>query len=341
MHFLKALPFGLVSMYCKKRDRHCAYRPVASIGGRSLEPAAMIKRILKLYKNDSVRVRARCDGKVLVSAMSQGTKPSDLNREMENGPSGSSGPSTNEKKGRIQSTHLNTTVKIAVERNTNPSLPTRVFKRIYVCLGALKPGFRACKRELLGLDCAFIKGSFPGQVLVVVGVDSTNDIFPLAYALVEAETCWNIALNDRVAQPIEAWVGRPKKKRKRSKHEDELFVKDGKLSKKGRTITYQSCGNIGHNMATCKDRVKSFSKMILNLGEGVADCEEKESIVKDEAKRERSVVWFGMFLMFELVWKVYTASAAKIINIAGSCIYAAKTDLVYLVFRGQGGWLKT
>ncbi|GJY17275.1 hypothetical protein Tco_0388766 [Tanacetum coccineum] len=32
MHFRKASPFGLVSMYCKNRDRHCAYRPVASIG---------------------------------------------------------------------------------------------------------------------------------------------------------------------------------------------------------------------------------------------------------------------------------------------------------------------
>ncbi|GJX80962.1 hypothetical protein Tco_0329111 [Tanacetum coccineum] len=42
MHFRKASPFGLVSMYLKKRDRHCAYRPVASIGGRSLKPAAMM-----------------------------------------------------------------------------------------------------------------------------------------------------------------------------------------------------------------------------------------------------------------------------------------------------------
>ncbi|GJS79515.1 crooked neck-like protein 1 [Tanacetum coccineum] len=47
-------------------------------------------------------------------------------------------------------------------------------------------------------------------------------------------------------------VGRPRKKRKRSKHKDEPFVKDGKLSRKGRTITCQSCGNTGHNKATCK-----------------------------------------------------------------------------------------
>nr|GEY41453.1 hypothetical protein [Tanacetum cinerariifolium] len=81
--------------------------------------------------------------------------------------------------------------------------------------------------------------------------------------------CWNMALNDQVTPPPKAWVnpcywlttwretyshkvGRPKKKIKRSKHEDEPFVKDGKLSKKRRTITCQSCGNIGHNKATCK-----------------------------------------------------------------------------------------
>ncbi|GKB85907.1 hypothetical protein Tco_0958179, partial [Tanacetum coccineum] len=43
MHFRKASPFGLVSMYRKNRHRHCAYRHVASIGGRSLDPAAIIE----------------------------------------------------------------------------------------------------------------------------------------------------------------------------------------------------------------------------------------------------------------------------------------------------------
>ncbi|GKE36113.1 hypothetical protein Tco_1455435, partial [Tanacetum coccineum] len=47
-------------------------------------------------------------------------------------------------------------------------------------------------------------------------------------------------------------VGRPRKKRKRSKHKDEPFVKDGKVSRKGRTITCQSCENTGHNKAICK-----------------------------------------------------------------------------------------
>ncbi|GKB96416.1 heat stress transcription factor B-4-like protein, partial [Tanacetum coccineum] len=94
----------------------------------------------------------------------------------------------------LQSTNPNTTVKIVVKRNTDPSLPTRVFQRIFVCLGALKLGFRPRRRDLLGLDGAFMKGPFLGQVLVAVGLDSNNGIYPLAYALVEAETksswCW-------------------------------------------------------------------------------------------------------------------------------------------------------
>ncbi|GKC25071.1 heat stress transcription factor B-4-like protein [Tanacetum coccineum] len=453
-------------------------------------------RNLKLYKNDSVRIRARCEGKVHVFIMSQGTRPTGPNHEMEAGPSGSSGPTTRSKKNKntgtnvdsqaspsfldahdkgdlcpwvleikhctykflsekifeqvrvnpdipvkavqdqlqrelevqismskafrakakaereirgdhvlqysmlrdyvveLQSTNPNTTVKIAVERNTNPSLPTR--------------------------------GPFPGQVLVAVGLDSNNGIYPLAYALVEAESksswCWFLqclgddiylhpnsnftfisdrqkgiipaiktvypsaehryclrhihesmkqgwcgqaykdllwraasatnvrdfekcmlelkTMNPKAHEllnkiPAEHWarsyfqvepnliycsttsvreycikrivnvqgfidkyttpltptatrimestkkeahlmkvqwngankyqvsdslgdqcvvdvVGRPKKKRKRSKHEDEPFVKDGKLIRKGRTITCQSCGNTGHNKATCK-----------------------------------------------------------------------------------------
>ncbi|GJX74177.1 hypothetical protein Tco_0312772 [Tanacetum coccineum] len=89
---------------------------------------------------------------------------------------------------KLQSTNPNTTVKIAVERNIDPSLPTRVFQRIYICLRALKLDFKDCRRDLLGLDGAFMKGPFLGQVLVAVGLDSNNGIYPLAYALVEAKT---------------------------------------------------------------------------------------------------------------------------------------------------------
>nr|GEX55361.1 transposase, MuDR, MULE transposase domain protein [Tanacetum cinerariifolium] len=73
-------------------------------------------------------------------------------------------------------------------RNIDPSLPTRVFKRIYVWLEALKLRFTVCKRQLLGLDGAFRKGPFSCHVLAVVGLDSNNGIYPLAYVLVEAKS---------------------------------------------------------------------------------------------------------------------------------------------------------
>ncbi|KAI3704867.1 hypothetical protein L1987_75096 [Smallanthus sonchifolius] len=64
----------------------------------------------------------------------------------------------------------------------------RQFRRIYICLHALKEGFKICRRELLGLDGCFMKGPFPGQILTAVGVDANNGIYPVAYALVESET---------------------------------------------------------------------------------------------------------------------------------------------------------
>ncbi|GKC60418.1 hypothetical protein Tco_1088016 [Tanacetum coccineum] len=56
------------------------------------------RRNLKLYKNDSVRIRARCDGKVLVFTMSQGTGPTGPNCGIEVGLSGSSNLRTRSKK---------------------------------------------------------------------------------------------------------------------------------------------------------------------------------------------------------------------------------------------------
>ncbi|KAK9067620.1 hypothetical protein SSX86_011731 [Deinandra increscens subsp. villosa] len=79
------------------------------------------------------------------------------------------------------------TLLIQVEAEGNPESSTRVFKRVYVCLKAMKDGFKACQRELLGLDGAFMKGPYPGQLLTAVGVDPNNCIYPLAYAIVEAE----------------------------------------------------------------------------------------------------------------------------------------------------------
>ncbi|KAK9053605.1 hypothetical protein SSX86_024679 [Deinandra increscens subsp. villosa] len=53
---------------------------------------------------------------------------------------------------------------------------------------AKEMGFKAIGRDLLGLDGAFMKGPFPGQILSAVGIDNNNGIYPVAIAIVEAET---------------------------------------------------------------------------------------------------------------------------------------------------------
>ncbi|GKC93445.1 hypothetical protein Tco_1158887 [Tanacetum coccineum] len=59
MHFRKASPFGLVSMYRKNRDRHCAYRPVASIdfGYLSNNDKILNESLLVLKKVEGYMVR--------------------------------------------------------------------------------------------------------------------------------------------------------------------------------------------------------------------------------------------------------------------------------------------
>nr|GEV48711.1 hypothetical protein [Tanacetum cinerariifolium] len=65
----------------------------------------------------------------------------------------------------LQRTNEDTIVKIDLERDYNPSETTRQFKRIYVCIRALKGGFKEGLRGLLGLDGCFIKGQYPGDDL--------------------------------------------------------------------------------------------------------------------------------------------------------------------------------
>ncbi|GKB51638.1 hypothetical protein Tco_0902391 [Tanacetum coccineum] len=62
----------------------------------------------------------------------------------------------------LQQSNPNTIVRIEVESEADHTKPTRVFKRIYVCLGASKEGFKTCMRQFLGFDGTFMRGPFPG-----------------------------------------------------------------------------------------------------------------------------------------------------------------------------------
>ena len=62
-----------------------------------------------------------------------------------------------------------------------------LFGRFYVCLDACKRGFLDCCRPFIGVDGCHLKGQYPGQLLIAVGKDGNNGVYPIAFAIVEAE----------------------------------------------------------------------------------------------------------------------------------------------------------
>ncbi|XP_010319912.1 uncharacterized protein [Solanum lycopersicum] len=64
----------------------------------------------------------------------------------------------------------------------------RKFLRIYICIQALKSGWRAGLRPFIGLDGTFLRGKFKGILLVALGQDSMKHFYPLAWAVVDRET---------------------------------------------------------------------------------------------------------------------------------------------------------
>ncbi|KAK5793290.1 hypothetical protein PVK06_034432 [Gossypium arboreum] len=66
-------------------------------------------------------------------------------------------------------------------------LDNRLFQRMYVYLQACKDGYRAGCRKITSLDGRFLKGYYGGYLLVAIGIDANNEIYPLAYAVVESE----------------------------------------------------------------------------------------------------------------------------------------------------------
>ena len=69
----------------------------------------------------------------------------------------------------------------------NPEEEEHVFHRMYICLDACRRGFLdGCKR-VIGLDGCFLKGPMKGELLSAIGRDANNQIYPIAWAVVEYE----------------------------------------------------------------------------------------------------------------------------------------------------------
>ncbi|KAL4357433.1 hypothetical protein AHAS_Ahas09G0186200 [Arachis hypogaea] len=63
-----------------------------------------------------------------------------------------------------------------------------LFKRIYICLDACKKDFLCGCQPFICLDVTFLKGYYGEKLLMTIGQDTNNHIYPIAYAIVIAKT---------------------------------------------------------------------------------------------------------------------------------------------------------
>jgi len=84
----------------------------------------------------------------------------------------------------ILRTNPGSTVAVCLD----PDYDFPVFQRIYVCFDACKKDFIAGCRKVIGVDGCFFKGACNGELICAIRRDANNQIYPVAWAVVEKET---------------------------------------------------------------------------------------------------------------------------------------------------------
>ncbi|XP_038892626.1 uncharacterized protein LOC120081651 [Benincasa hispida] len=63
---------------------------------------------------------------------------------------------------------------------------SKYFKYVFMVLGASLRGFKSC-RPVIIIDGTHLKGKYKGTIIVGVAIDGNNQLYPLAYAIVDSE----------------------------------------------------------------------------------------------------------------------------------------------------------
>ncbi|XP_022030248.1 uncharacterized protein LOC110931151 [Helianthus annuus] len=71
--------------------------------------------------------------------------------------------------------------------NLDPTATCETFFRLFVCFDGVKRGFLAGCRKVLCLDGCFLKTFLGGMLLTAVGRDANDQMYPLAWAVVDGE----------------------------------------------------------------------------------------------------------------------------------------------------------
>ena len=90
----------------------------------------------------------------------------------------------------LMKVNMNSTFELVLDRDTPNGLIR--FKRLYICFDSLARGFLEGYRKVIGLDGCFLKTETKGQLFSIVGKDGNNQMFPIAWVVVEGEnqTSW-------------------------------------------------------------------------------------------------------------------------------------------------------
>ena len=75
-------------------------------------------------------------------------------------------------------------IKICVDPNPDG---TTTFSRIYICFKAMQDGWKLGCRKVIGLDGSFLKAQCKGELLTAIGRDANNQVYPIAWAVVNVE----------------------------------------------------------------------------------------------------------------------------------------------------------
>lgn len=85
-------------------------------------------------------------------------------------------------------------VKLDVDEKPNGD---QYFLRMYICFKGIKDGWNGNCRRVIGLDGCFLKSTVKGEILTAMGRDANNQMYPIAWAVVNVENkdnwCWFLA----------------------------------------------------------------------------------------------------------------------------------------------------
>ncbi|XP_021773501.1 uncharacterized protein LOC110737447 [Chenopodium quinoa] len=86
----------------------------------------------------------------------------------------------------LKTSNVGTSVFLSLKPHISRSEPQ--FHMFYINFAALRQGFLHECRKVLGLDGAFLKGYCKGELLSATSRDANNQMFPIAWAIVETES---------------------------------------------------------------------------------------------------------------------------------------------------------